>query len=342
MRPYELGHPELDRLVKELVVAAGDGAHSDLVEETIVSALKLMRDGAGRGELKLVNAALKEMRYSFRVFSAYRDIRKVAIFGSARTTEDDANYKLASAFAREMAETRNWMVITGAGPGIMAAGNEGAGDASFGVKIRLPFEASPNPNIPPNRLINFKYFFTRKLIFVKESDAFALFPGGFGTLDEAFETITLIQTGKSDLHPVVLIEAPGTDYWATWKKFVEVDLLGNGMISPEDLNLFDIVHTVEEAADLIGSFYRNYHSTRYVNGRLVIRLHRAPGPAELAALNRDFADLVEEGTIERIPSTPAESADVDHPELERIAFTFARRNYGRLRVLVDRLNELGP
>ena len=199
-----------------------------------MSGIKLLRDDTDRGDLKLVNSALKEMRYSFVVFSKYRDIPKVTMYGSARTTPGSPNYELAGEFARTMTEDRGWMVITGAGPGIMEAGNRGAGsEASFGVNIRLPFEADANAYVHESRLINFKYFFTRKLMFVKESDAFVLFPGGFGTQDETFELLTLIQTGKSDLHPVVLLEADGTGYWERWLDFVAT-LEAQGMIGPDD------------------------------------------------------------------------------------------------------------
>lgn len=336
---YELGDGDLDRRIKELVADAGEGPDQDLVGEMIVTALKLIRDQADRGDLKLINAALKEMRYSFLVFSHHRDVRKVAVFGSARTRPDDPNYRLAAEFARTMTDRRGWMVITGAGPGIMEAANQGAGpEGSFGVNIRLPFEAEANPHVLPDRLINFKYFFTRKLIFVKESHAFALFPGGFGTLDETFELLTLIQTGKSDPHPIVLIQAPGTGYWETWVDFVERHLVGKGLVSPTDLDLFTLVEDVEEASEEICRFYANYHSQRYVEGRLVLRLRRPPDRDTLRRLNRDFADILVQGEIEAIEATPEEVADGDHPDLPRVALHFDRRQFGRLRRLIDRLN----
>ena len=224
MPPYELGDPALDRQIRRLVAAAapeGGGLPPDahLAEEMIVTALRLLRDRADRGDLRLINTAMKEMRYAFMVFSRYRDVRKAAVFGSARTPPSDPNYALAEALAADLAWERGWMVMTGAGPGIMEAANKGAGERSFGINIRLPFEDEANPYVPPERVINFKYFFPRKLTFVKESHAFVLFPGGFGTLDETLETLTLMQTGKSDLHPVVLMEAPGTGYWQEWLDF---------------------------------------------------------------------------------------------------------------------------
>ncbi|MBT8202873.1 MAG: LOG family protein [Acidimicrobiia bacterium] len=341
MRPYAIGDPEIDQLIEELVATAGGGDNADLIEEMIVTTLKLLRDDADRGDVKLANTALKEMRYPFRIFSRFKDVRKVSIFGSARTKPEAPDYKMAADFARLMTEDRNWMVITGAGPGIMEAGNEGAGrERSFGVNIRLPFEADANEHVLPDRLINFKYFFTRKLIFVKESHAFALFPGGFGTMDEAFEALTLIQTGKSELAPIVLLESDGTGYWETWEKFVRDDLLGNGMITPEDLNLFTHAHDVVEAADAICDFYANYHSQRYVDGQLVLRMQRGPGEDTLALLNEEFADIVVTGTIMAVPPSPAEILDGDGVDLARISFKFNRRHFGRLRQLINKLNTL--
>ena len=341
MRPYEIGDTDVDQLVKELVAAAGGGQNADLIEEMVITTLKLLRDNADRGDVKLANTALKEMRYPFRVFSTFKDVRKVSIFGSARTKPDEPDYEMAGDFARIMTEDRNWMVITGAGPGIMEAGNEGAGrEKSFGVNIRLPFEADANIHVLPDRLLNFKYFFTRKLIFVKESHAFALFPGGFGTMDEAFEALTLIQTGKSELAPIVLIESVGTGYWETWERFVREDLLGNGMITEDDLSLFTHAHDVTEAADAICDFYKNYDSSRYIDGVLVLRMQRAPDDALLERLNTEFADIVVSGGINRVPASASEIADKDVPDLDRIALEFDRRHFGRLRQLVDQLNEV--
>lgn len=341
MRPYDIGDPEIDRLIEELVAKAGGGVNADLIEEMIVTSLKLLRDDAERGDVKLTNAALKEMRYPFRIFSGFKDVRKVSIFGSARTKPDDPDYKMAAEFARLMTEDRNWMVITGAGPGIMEAGNAGAGrERSFGVNIRLPFEADANRHVLPDRLINFKYFFTRKLIFVKESHAFALFPGGFGTMDEAFEALTLIQTGKSPMAPIVLIESDGTGYWDTWEGFVREDLLGNRMITEEDLGLFTMANDVVQAADAICDFYLNYHSQRYVEGKLVLRMARGPDPSVLDQLNDEYSDIVVSGDISRVNASSHEVADDDAVELDRISFEFNRRHFGRLRQLINKLNTL--
>jgi len=274
------------------------------------------------------------------VFSRYRDIPKVTVFGSARTKKGEPNYQLAYDFAHTMVNERGWMVVTGAGPGIMEAGNEGAGaDHSFGVNIRLPFEDSANPYLDAERIINFKYFFTRKVGFIKESHAFALFPGGFGTMDETFELLTLTQTGKSDLHPIVLLESEGTGYWETFNQFVREDLLGKGLIGPDDLSIYKTTSSVKDAADEICHFYANYQSQRYVDGRLIIRLHQAPNLGQLERLNNDFADIVTSGIIEVIEPTPVEVKDNDSLDASRVALHFSRRSYGRLRQFVDALNE---
>ena len=344
MPRYSLGG-DLDRRLAELIRDAvsedGHTAHDhdeDLVAEMLVSGLKLLRDETDRGDLKLVNSALKELRYSFLVFSRYRDTPKVTIYGSARTPSEDPNYLLAADFANRMADEHQWMVVTGAGPGIMEAGNKGAGtEYGFGVNIRLPFEAEANPYVHESRLINFKYFFTRKLMFVKESDAFVIFPGGFGTQDETYELLTLIQTGKSDLHPIVLIESEGTGYWEAWLDFISV-LERQGMISPHDRNLFHFTTEVEDACREIRRFYGNYHSQRFVDGKLVLRLKHEPSEALVAELNKDYTDLLVDGTIKKAGASAREVSDDDHPDLPRLRLHFNRRSLGRLRALVDRLN----
>jgi uncharacterized protein (TIGR00730 family) len=330
----------MTKLVDELVAAAGDGAHGDLVKELIVSAIKLYRDQADRGDVKLINAAVKELRYSTLIFSRYRDVPKVTVFGSARTQRGEPNYRLAYDFARAMVEG-GWMVVTGAGPGIMEAGNEGAGaDHSFGVNIRLPFEDAANPYLDAARVINFKYFFTRKVGFVKESHAFALFPGGFGTMDETFELLTLVQTGKSDLHPIVLLQVEGTGYWETFNEFVRQDLLGNGLISPDDLSLYKTTSSVQDAVSEIRHFYANYQSQRYVDGQLVVRVRELPDAEQLEGLNERFSDILTHGEIEAIEPTHAEVRDQDSLEVQRLGLYFNRRSYGKLRQLVDSLNDI--
>ncbi|MEX2278491.1 MAG: TIGR00730 family Rossman fold protein [Acidimicrobiia bacterium] len=334
---YDLGNPELDAVIRHLVDQASENANGDLIAEMLTTALKLHRDGAPRGDLKLVNTALKEMRYSMLVFRRH-DEPKVTMYGSARLGEGSPDYRLAEEFARAMVD-RDWGVITGAGPGIMEAGNKGAGpENSYGVNIRLPFEASANAYVLPERTVNFKYFFTRKLGFVKESHAFALFPGGFGTLDETFELLTLIQTGKSDLHPIVMLEAEGTGYWQPLIDFVSEVLVAKGLISALDLDLFMFTSDPQEAAEEICRFYANYHSQRYVDGRLVLRIATPPSDELLEELNDDFSDIVVSGRIETIDPTPAEVRDEDALDMARISFHFDRRQFGALRRLVNRLN----
>lgn len=336
--PYDLGSPELDRAVKELVAASSENPNDDLIAEMITTALKLHRDDGNRGDLKLINTALKEMRYSNLVFSRH-DEPKVTIYGSARIGSGP-NYNLTSEFARQMA-VRGWGVITGAGPGIMEAGNRGAGiENSYGVNIRLPFEASSNAFIAEERNVNFKYFFTRKLGFVKESHAFVIMPGGFGTLDEGFELLTLVQTGKSDVHPIVLMEAPGTGYWGPIIDFMKNVQLEQGLISESDLSLFFYTNDAEAGAHHIEHFYSNYHSQRYHSGRLILRIHQNPDAKTLEELNDEFADIVVSGRIEMMEPTPAEIADNDALDCERLSFVFDQRHFGRLRQLIDRLNGL--
>jgi hypothetical protein len=335
---YELGNPELDGIVHDLVANASDNPNGDLIAEVLTTALKLHRDGAPRGDLKLVNTALKEMRYSMLVFRRH-DEPKVTMYGSARLQHGTDEYRIAEEFARTMA-ARHWGVITGAGPGIMEAGNRGAGpENSYGVNIRLPFEGAANGFVLPERTVNFKYFFTRKLGFVKESHAFALFPGGFGTLDETFELLTLIQTGKSDMHPIVMMESEGSGYWQPLIDFVKNVLVEKGLISELDLDLFSFTSDPEEAAEEICRFYANYHSQRYVDGRLVLRVGTAPSPELLEQLNDEFSDIVVSGRIEVIEPTPAEVRDGDALDKERVSFHFDRRQFGALRRLLNRLNE---
>ncbi len=337
---YSMGNDDLDQRIAALVADASDRTDgADLVTELVTTALKLHRDDPHRGDLKLINSALKEMRYSDLVFSR-GDEPKVTIFGSARLREDDPSYQLAMGFAAAMAE-QGWGTVTGAGPGIMEAGNRGAGvEHGYGVSIRLPFETTDNAFIAPDRLVNFKYFFTRKLAFVKESQAFAIFPGGFGTLDEFFELLTLIQTGKSDLHPIVLVEAPGTDYWPRVFDQVSSVLAAKGLISPEDVELVTFCTDVDAAVGAINRFYANYHSQRFVDGEIVLRMRTAPDDDQLQAINDEFADIVVTGRIERVDATPPEVRDDDNVELDRLRFHFDRRSFGRLRRLIDRLADL--
>lgn len=336
---YRTGSDELDHLISELVAAAEVDPDDDLVSEMVVSALRLGREAADRGELKLVNAALKELRYSFMVFDPYSGIRKVSIFGSARIAPGSDSYESARLLGERIAK-RGWMVITGAGPGIMQAGIEGAGpESSFGVNIVLPFESEATPLIAgDSKLINYKYFFTRKLMFMKESSGFVLLPGGFGTMDEAFELLTLTQTGRSPLAPIVLLDPPGSTYWATWREFVDRELAGRGLISPHDRCLVLTTDSVDAAVEELCAFYRTYHSSRFVGRRLILRLTSQIDDALLERLNTEFDDILESGAIERVDPSPSELADGDHVDLPRLGLRFDRRGYSRLRLLIDTLN----
>src|SRR3954453_2077250 len=307
---YRTGDEELDTQIAALVASLGDVRDGDLVFELVVSSLRFAIDRASRGDLKMANAALKEMRYAFSVFAPYRASRKAAIFGSARTKHDDPLYQQTVRLARDLAEA-DWMVITGAGPGIMEAGIEGAGVAnSFGVSIRLPFEAVTSVFLADDpKLVNFRYFFTRKVTFVKESHAFVLLPGGFGTLDESFELLTLVQTGKAPVAPIVLLDVPGGTFWLSWVQFGERELRARGYISPEDVRLVKITDDASVALAEITGFYRNYHSLRFVDGNLVLRMQHLPGPDRMEALNAEFADILASGQIEPAAASKAEIND---------------------------------
>jgi len=310
----------------------------DLLEEMIVSVCRLAQDGCGRGELKLLNRALKELRYAFKIFAPYSEVPKVSIFGSARTKEDHPQFIQAVRFAKLM-QTAGWMVITGAGGGIMKAGHYGATrEASFGVSISLPFEQTANEIIANDeKLVNFKYFFTRKLMFVKEARAIALFPGGFGTQDEGFEAMTLIQTGKSNPMPILLVDEPGGTYWQHWRTYVKSELLHHGMISPEDMHLFHLTDDAEDAVREVLQFYRVYHSSRFVRKDFVIRLNRIVSPELLDRLNTEYADLLREGRFRVEPAAlPEENGE--YADKPRLVFAFNRNSVGRLRMMIDVLN----
>jgi uncharacterized protein (TIGR00730 family) len=331
--------PELRRRIEELIRYKGGGHNEEIVADVVENALKMLADVRSRGDARVIQTALRELRYQFRLFSGYVGRRRVCIFGSARTKPEEPDYLLAREFGRKAVEA-GFMVFTGAGPGIMQAGNEGAGpEHSFGANIRLPWEQSANPVLEQDRkLMTFKYFFTRKFTFVRQSDAIVLFPGGFGTLDEGFEALTLMQTGKSRLMPLVLIERPGGTYWKAFLHYVEAHLLRNGLISPDDVHLYQVTDDADQAVRWITRFYRNYHSSRFVREQFVIRLKHAPTESAVAGLNEDFKDIVSGEPFRVIPLTSEEADDNDHPELVRLAFGFNRRDYGRLRQLIDVLN----
>jgi uncharacterized protein (TIGR00730 family) len=335
---------DVEALLRDLGLLAqrrAEDPDAELVLEMVENALKCIRDDTTRGDLKVLNQSLKELRYAFKVFAPYRRIRKVSIFGSARTGPQAPEYEQARAFANGMTRL-GWMVITGAGGGIMEAAQGGAGRArSFGVNIRLPFEQRANSFIDRDpKLVHFKYFFTRKLMFVKETDAIALFPGGFGTHDEGFESLTLVQTGKSAILPIVFLDRPGGSYWREWRKYVEGHLASGGYVDPEDMSLFTVTDSVDSAVDVIRGFYRNYHSSRYVNSQLVIRLQLPVEDALLERLNEAFGDIVLRGRIDRCGVLAEEENEPETHHLHRIALWFDRRSIGQLRRMIDVINEV--
>lgn len=324
---------------EQLVHLARSRKIDDLVNNIKEAADKLAEDGSSRGDLKILSRAIRELRYAFKVFAPYRYLRKVSVFGSARTPSDHPAYEQAVQLGRMMAQ-HDWYVITGAAAGIMEAGHRGAGrEHSMGLNILLPFEQDANPVISgDHKLVHMKYFFTRKLMFVKESDALVCLPGGFGTLDEALEVLTLLQTGKRELVPVVLLNSPGGTYWNSLNEFILKELLGDGMISPEDLYLYKITDSCEEAVEEVLQFYRVYHSMRYVRDRLVLRIQQPVEPKLLAALNSEFSSLLNEGQITQGEALPAERDEPYLKQLPRLILNFNRRNLGRLRRLVDCVN----
>lgn len=312
---------------------------AELIQTIKESADKLADDKTSRGDLKIISRTLRELRYAFKVFSPYRRARKVTVFGSARTLPDQPIYHQALEFGRAMA-SHNWFVITGAASGIMEAGHVGAGrDHSMGLNILLPWEQSANPIIAGDaKLVYMKYFFTRKLMFVKESDAFCLMPGGFGTLDEGLEVLTLLQTGKHDMMPVVLLDEPRGTYWMMFDQFVRHELLERGMIDQADLSLYRLTDRAEDAVAEILQFYRVYHSMRYVRANLVFRLQRPLGQKLLDELNDTYRDILSEGCLTMGGPLPEEREEADLAELPRLIFHFDRRSFGRLRQMIDRIN----
>ncbi len=338
--PKEAERPpsQRERDIADFAARHFEGENRDLYEQMLLTLCRLAREKADRGDVKLLAKALAELRYGLKVFAPYRETRKISIFGSARTPDDHPDYRAAEDFARKMCQ-HGWMVITGAGDGIMKAGHGGAGrQASFGVAIRLPFEQKTNEIIAnDSKLVNFRYFFTRKLMFVKEASAVALFPGGFGTQDEGFEVLTLVQTGKAPLIPIVMIERPGGTYWRAWQQYLAGELLRAGMISPQDLHLFTITDDVDAAVAVVERFYRVFHSMRWVGDELVLRLNQPVPAGRLERLNDEFAGrILSGGRIETCGPLPAENGE--YPDKPRLRMAFDKKSYGTLRLLIDALN----
>jgi uncharacterized protein (TIGR00730 family) len=331
----------IDKLIEQLIEAADGIRRPEYVREMIIASLKAGQEDDKGGDLKLMNTSLKEMRFTSKVFGPYRNVRKVTVFGSARTQPGDPVYEMAKLFGKKLAEA-GYMVITGGGGGIMQAVNEGAGsEHSFAVNIRLPFEEKPNPVLRGNpRQINYKYFFNRKVAFLKESDAVALFPGGFGTLDEAMETLTLVQTGKRNPLPLVLVDDPDCSYWGHLIKLFEEELLSRNYICQSDFALFERVCSVDAAVEKIKHFYRRYHSIRYVNDQLVIRLSSQLSPDDIRKLTDQFHDIIlPGGSIAASGALEAEMDDADVIHLPRLVIDFNRTGFGRLMSLIDAIND---
>jgi uncharacterized protein (TIGR00730 family) len=330
-----------DDLVHQLLEASGATANRDVLRDILRTASGLAGDGADRLDLKITAAALKEMRAAFAMFEPLKGTPKVTIFGSARTSTDDPLYAQARRLAEHLADA-GWFVITGAGPGIMQAGAEGAGpERAIGISIRLPFEEQPSDILAGgDRVVAMKYFFTRKLMLIKESSAFVCLPGGFGTQDETFELLTLLQTGKASPAPVVLLDVPGGTYWRRWAEYVDRELAAKGLVSEHDDELYLVTDDVDQAVEEIQQFWHSYHSIRWVSDKLVIRVRLAPTDDEVADLNERFGDLLVDGAIERSEPLPAEVADRDQLELPRLVMRYDARRAGRLRGLIDALNRL--
>jgi len=327
---------------RSVLTAEDNSLRAALCREILINSLEVQDDDLDILDLKVINRSMREMRYAFKVFKPYRHIRKVSIFGSARTPEGSPYYRTAVKFARLLSQ-KGFMVITGAADGIMKAGNEGAGTGkSFGVNIHLPFEQGANEYIVDDpKLVTFKYFFTRKLIFVMESHATALFPGGFGTHDEGFEILTLLQTEKASPRPFLLMELPGETYWERWDEFIKGQVLARGFVSPEDVSLYKIVHSPETGVEEIRHFYSTYHSYRQVRDKFVVRLEKDLSSKAIDGLNEQFSDLVTEGRIEKTYAFPEEANEPELLTKPRIAFSYDHRSAGRLRQLIDQINKLG-
>ncbi|MEY2473380.1 MAG: hypothetical protein QOK28_2709 [Actinomycetota bacterium] len=336
-----LNSSELKARVDTLLDEMETVANRDVLADIVNTSLRLATDNASRLDLKITATAIREMRAAYRAFAPYRDRRKITMFGSARTLPDDPLYVHAREMAAKLAEA-GWMTVTGAGPGIMAAGMEGAGRAnSFGVNIRLPFEQGANAFIAKDpKLVEMRFFFTRKLALVRESDGYVCLPGGFGTLDETFELFTLLQTGKAEPAPVVLLDSVGGGYWSEWERFVIEQVASVGLITPGDDAFWLRTDSVDEAAAEILGFYKNYQSLRFVGKRLVLRMKRLPSDSELASLNEQYSDMLVDGDIEVVEASKSEKIDNDAVDLRRLAMRFNLMSYHRLREFINALNSI--
>ncbi|WP_017654550.1 LOG family protein [Fortiea contorta] len=327
--------------IAELIDRLPHLKNRQFIQQALTTILRLADSDIERLDWKILSASLADMERGFQLFHAYRHVRKVTIFGSARLAPDTPEYHMAVEFGRAVSQL-GFMVMTGGGGGIMQAGHEGAGrENSFGLNIQLPFEQQANPVIEgDSKLIHFKYFFTRKLFLLKESDAVALFPGGFGTQDEAFECMTLSQTGKFGPVPLVLIDPPGGDYWQSWSRYIDQQLVQKGLVSPDDPSLYTVTDDLDVACDAITRFYQVYHSSRYVGEQLVIRLTTDLSAEELERLNSEFNDILVKGRIEKSQILPQEGQD-ETAELPRLILYFNQRDLGRLYQMISLINQMG-
>jgi uncharacterized protein (TIGR00730 family) len=334
--------PPFDARVRRLVRDWGAQKSPGLIEEMITTALKIARDEMTEADLKLINRSAKEMRSAAKIFGPFKHLRKVVVFGSARSACDSPDYKITTDFACEMVR-QGFMLIAGGNEGIMGAVQRGAGRAhSFALGIRLPSEQLVDEPIEGDpKLVTLNYFFTRKLSFVKEAHAFALLPGGFGTMDEAFEVLTLMQTGKTRVVPVVLLDRPRGKYWETWMEFLTKRLLKCGFISEEDFAFFKIKHNVQDAVAEITQFYKVFHSARWVGDRFIIRLNRSLSNEALVDLNNHFRDILRTGDIVQRVAAGKENDEFETLGLPRLIFTPVRSRFGRFRQLVDAINSSG-
>jgi len=340
-RKYKTGRENLDKIIADLAKASLSGNNVALIEEMLTTVVKLGMENDDRGDLKLINTALKELRYTSKIFTPYRNKRKVVIFGSARARKDSDEYRMTVKLS-ELIVKNGFKVITGGGPGIMEAGNKGAGrEESFSLNIKLPFEQQYNPyTADDKKAVSFKYFFNRKLFFLKESDATVIFPGGFGTLDECFETITLVQTGKSKPRPIILIDSTHSQYWNHWIDFVTRELFGRGFISRSELSLLIRVNSVEKAVDEILQFYRVYHSIRYVGDKTVIRLNLPLSSENIKTLNKKYSGILRSGKIETTDALPVEYKSEAFLDLPRLVMDFDRHDFGKFHEMLRFLNTL--
>ena len=341
-KSYKTGREDLDKIIADLAKRSLSVNNADLIEEMLTTVVKLGLENDERGDLKLINMALKELRYASKIFIPYRDQRKVVIFGSARTRKDSDEYKMTVKLS-ELIVKKGFKVITGGGPGIMEAGNKGAGrKESFSLNIKLPFEQQYNPySAGDEKAVSFKYFFNRKLFFLKESDATVIFPGGFGTLDECFESLTLIQTGKTKPRPIILIDSPDSEYWESLIGFVTEKLSEGGFISNNDLSLLIRVNSIEQAVDEIVQFYRVYHSIRYVGDKTIIRLKKPLSSEDINSLNEKYSCILSSGEIEPSDALPAEQKDEAFLDLPRLVMDFNRHDFGIFHEMLRFLNTLG-